>query len=259
MPAFIPVSLAPVATFAIFAAKTQNEVGLALSSTRIFTTLSLLSLITQPLDLLFAYVPEILAAVACFSRIEDYLYKSGQHSALNRLGPGAKSPTSLRATTNASSLDSDSDEKTEKVLQDGLSIELRKATFGWSFDADPVLSSIDMRIPFGKLTMVTGPIAAGKSTLLKGILGETAVSKGNVEVSSRSISFCDQNPWLANETLQSNILGSNHFDAQWYAEVVRACALEKDICQFPEGDQVNVGGNGLSLSGGQKQRVVSPP
>lgn len=38
-------------------------------------------------------------------------------------------------------------------------------------------------------------------------------------------------------------------------EVIRACALEKDLKQFPDGDLSVVGDRGASLSGGQKARI----
>jgi ATP-binding cassette subfamily C (CFTR/MRP) protein 1 len=240
------VTLAPVVTFGIFSAKSQNEIGTALGSTRIFTTLSLLSLITQPLDLLFGYIPEILAAVACFSRIQNYLRQNSR--------PEAQKLKNLTARTSSSSSSSCNDEKT---LVNGEAIKLRNASFGWTSEAGPVLSSIDLSIPSAKLTMIIGPIASGKSTLLKGILGETPISEGSIQIFSQSVAFCDQTPWLINDTLRTNITGSAHFDATWYAAVVRACALEEDVARFPEGDQVVVGSNGMSLSGGQKQRVVS--
>lgn len=242
----MPVTLAPVVTFAIFSSKSQNEIGNALGSNRIFTTLSLLSLITQPLDLLFGYIPEILAAVACFSRIQNYLCQNAR--------PDAQKLSNSTNHRSSSSSSSSSDEKTPLI---GEAIKLRNATFGWTSEAGPVLSSVDLSIPAAKLTMIIGPIASGKSTLLKGILGETPISSGSIRVFSPSVAFCDQTPWLINDTLRTNITGSAHFNATWYATVVRACALEEDLARFPEGDQVVVGSNGMSLSGGQKQRVVS--
>ncbi|KAH8204385.1 hypothetical protein TruAng_001436 [Truncatella angustata] len=253
---FIPVTLAPVATFGIFAARSQTGVDSALGSTRIFTTLSLLSLITQPLDLLFAYIPEILAAVACFSRIQNYLY---QDKLLNTSGhhkSSAIKPSSSGVKSTGSSTVSESDERDEKTIAPKVAIKLEGATFGWGQQADSVLQSVNLTFGTGKLTMITGPIASGKSTLLKGILRETPICEGVVQLSSHSIAFCDQNPWLANETLRNNILGTGHFNASWYGQVIRACALEEDIARFSEGDQIIVGSNGLSLSGGQKQRVA---
>jgi len=82
--------------------------------------------------------------------------------------------------------------------------------------------------------------------------------KGFISVASaKSIAFCSQNPWLINKSIQQNILGQSLFDAPWYAEVVRACAVVEDFKTYPAGDRTPVGSRGITLSGGQKQRVVS--
>ncbi|KAK8001740.1 ABC transporter [Apiospora marii] len=276
---FLPVTLAPVLTFGVVAAQSHRGDGnTILGSNRIFTTLSLLALITQPLDLIFAFVPEILAAVACFQRIEDYLRQKPFSSSEGAIPTTSHETLSHKSSGEGSNAEGwGSHGHSEKPLPAGEAIRLQDAAFGWSKDAGPVLRSLNLHIPAGGLTMVIGPIASGKSTLLKGILGETPLRRGLVQLaacsgrrraqqtdnhtttpprSSSSVAFCDQKPWLANETLRANVIGFSHFDAAWYAAVIRACALEEDFQQFPEGDQIVVGSNGLSLSGGQKQRVA---
>ena len=61
-----------------------------------------------------------------------------------------------------------------------------------------------------------------------------------------------------NRNIRDNIIGHSHFDAVLYQKVVKACDLEKDFSQLPQGDGTVIGSKGLALSGGQKQRVVSP-
>lgn len=265
------------------AAQSHGDSNTLLGSNRIFTTLSLLALITQPLDLIFAYVPEILAGVACFTRIENYLRQKpdSSSSSAEQAAPTSQSPETLSHKSSGEGSNADgwggsNSEKQQPPLPAGDAVRLQDAAFGWSKDAGPVLPSLNLRVPSRCLTMVVGPIASGKSTLLKGILGETPLRRGVVQLAtnttnssstnddtnndntppSRSVAFCDQKPWLANETLRANVIGFSHFDAAWYATVIRACALEEDFQQFPEGDQIVIGSNGLSLSGGQKQRVV---
>lgn len=230
-----------------------------LDSNRIFTSLALLSLVTQPLNELFAHLPNILASIACFGRVQAFLLSpetsatsdvhspsptSESHGDASGRQESEKQPTAIIT----SSLDS----KTS-----GNAIEIRNAKFGWKADVDPALTNLALDIPHGKLTAIVGPVASGKSTLLKAILGETPVAEGTINRASDSIAFCDQIPWLTNETLRRNVTGFSHFEASWYSTVIRACALEDDIATFPDGDQVMVGSKGVTLSGGQKQRVVS--
>jgi ABC-type bacteriocin/lantibiotic exporter with double-glycine peptidase domain len=136
------------------------------------------------------------------------------------------------------------------------SIIVRNGTFGWSSSDEPVLKDISFSIKASRLTMVIGPVACGKSTLLKALLGETPSSEGFVYVSTIEVAFCDQTPWLINGSVQKNILGFSNFDGPFYSAVLHACGLEDDVATFPMGDQSLVGSKGITLSGGQKQRLV---
>jgi ABC-type bacteriocin/lantibiotic exporter with double-glycine peptidase domain len=130
-------------------------------------------------------------------------------------------------------------------------------TFGWDKEKEAVLKNINMRVPYGKFTMVVGPVGCGKSTLLKALLGEVSAMEGSVYVASLEIAFCDQTPWHMNGTVQSSILGVAEFDERWYTAVIRACALDEDLRRLPRGDQTWIGSKGIALSGGQSQRIVS--
>ncbi|KAK1624645.1 P-loop containing nucleoside triphosphate hydrolase protein [Colletotrichum phormii] len=221
---YAPGSISPVVTFGAYTAIAQKD-HTTLDSNRIFTSLALLALVTQPLNELFAHLPNIIASIACFGRESKKQPKFNETTILD-------------------------------PLVSGNAIEIRSAKFGWKADADPALTDLTLDIPHGKLTMIVGPVASGKSTLLKAILGETPVAEGTINRASDNIAFCDQVPWLTNETLRRNVTGFSHFEASWYSTVVRACALEEDIVTFPDGDQVMVGSKGVTLSGGQKQRVA---
>jgi ABC-type bacteriocin/lantibiotic exporter with double-glycine peptidase domain len=141
--------------------------------------------------------------------------------------------------------------------QNADAIIIRNGTFGWGASDDPVLRDISFSVKTSSLTMIIGPVACGKSTLLKALLGETPSSQGFVYVSTTEVAFCDQTPWLINGSVQKNILGFSNFDGPWYNAVVHACGLEPDLDTFPLRDQSLVGSKGITLSGGQKQRLVS--
>ena len=135
-------------------------------------------------------------------------------------------------------------------------ILVRNGTFGWSSSDKPVLRDISFSIKTSALAMIIGPVACGKSTLLKALLGETPSSQGFVYVSTTNVAFCDQTPWLINGSVQKNILGFSNFEGPWYNAVLHGCGVEEDLATFPMGDQSLVGSKGITLSGGQKQRLV---
>lgn len=55
--------------------------------------------------------------------------------------------------------------------------------------------------------------------------------------------------------MRSNILFGQSHDTKKYNEVVKVCALTKDLQQFNYGDKTFVGDRGAALSGGQRARI----
>jgi ABC-type transport system involved in cytochrome bd biosynthesis fused ATPase/permease subunit len=123
-------------------------------------------------------------------------------------------------------------------------------------DTVPIIDIDQWDIPRGKLSMVLGPVGCGKSLLLKALLGELDSFEGTVWVNSAGMAYCDQSPWIPNDTVRNIILGPCDWDEVWYRKVIKACALEQDIATWPEGENTTAGSQGISMSGGQKQRLV---
>ncbi|KAJ3217893.1 Multidrug resistance-associated protein 1, partial [Dinochytrium kinnereticum] len=116
------------------------------------------------------------------------------------------------------------------------------------------LIDITFEVERNLLTAIVGPVGSGKSSLLQAILGEMPKSKGSVDIFGR-IAYSPQQGWLLNTSLKENILFGAPLDQDRYERVLWACALDKDILQFPDGDQTEVGERGVTLSGGQAARV----
>lgn len=228
--AFTPLLLTPVITFAV----TSRH----LDTAKIFTSLSYLLLLSNPLTQLFQSIPQIIAAVTCLGRIGKFLETESRIDSRK-----------VRAAGDITCK--------EKTSYGDAAIVIRNGQFGWE-EGKFILSNINLTIPRSKLTTVVGPIASGKSTLCKVILGETPTADGDVVFTSRfsHIGFCDQTPFLINGSVKENIIGLSIFDSPWYNEVLEATALKQDLSTFPQGDQSMIGTNGMSLSGGQRQRVA---
>ncbi|KAM7216440.1 canalicular multispecific organic anion transporter 1 [Rhypophila decipiens] len=243
---YLPLCLSPVITFA-FAART-------LDITTIFTSISYIFLLANPLSQMFQMIPPFLAAITCFSRIQAFFEQDSRFD-YRQSGVMPKSSSagghSEQATTQKQ-LDSENPD-----TKGPAAIKIRGGHFGWQPEK-PNLSHVDLQIQTGRLTMVIGPVASGKSTLCKAILGEIPNSQGEVGLSSGpspTIGYCDQTPYLSNATIRENIIGFAPFDAERYNEVIEASMLQPDLAILPEGDNTKIGSSGISLSGGQKQRV----
>lgn len=268
--AFSPQLLAPVLSFGIFIAKGETD-GATLDATRIFTALSLILLLTTPLSQTLQSVPQLMGALGCIDRIQTFLLSEPRIDRRRSTIVGhdqQRSGTSVeckaknkpdeviglvtftgseKTITPQTSFEDQADGPSAIIVKDGI--------FGWTTEGKQVLNDINLSIPRSKMTMIIGPVASGKSTLLKALLGETLFSEGSVYISSTSVAFCDQTPWLTNATVQENIIGFSDFNAKWYETVVHACVLKNDFATFPNGDMTIVGSKGITLSGGQKQRV----
>lgn len=236
---YAPLALCPVMTFAV-TARTLNV-------STIFTSMSYLLLLADPLTYLFQNTPNLLAAFACLDRIQAFLEKDSRldfrHSKLDR------------STSEHDERQSESSNGRERA--DSM-ITISNGNFGW--EADKLsLKNINLDIPASHLTMVVGPVASGKSTLCKVLLGEVPISQAQVTMNSgfasRSVGYCDQTPYLSNASIRDNIVGFSSFNKLRYREVIKATMLEPDLSVLPRGDETTVGSNGITLSGGQKQRV----
>jgi ABC-type transport system involved in cytochrome bd biosynthesis fused ATPase/permease subunit len=146
------------------------------------------------------------------------------------------------------------------------------------------LKDINVLFPPGKLSVITGRTASGKTALLLALLGEmyTVPSFVSSDVSSSDErsktrihlpkrpwildpttrlhhcpSYAAQTPWLENISIKDNILFGSHYDEDRYQAVLECCALELDLATFEDGDETEIGERGITLSGGQKARYVS--
>ncbi|CAG8610854.1 10072_t:CDS:10, partial [Acaulospora colombiana] len=140
------------------------------------------------------------------------------------------------------------------------------------------LQDIDITFPEGRLTVVTGPTASGKTALLLAQLGEMTMLNAPAGSSTAEdprvilpkypyappdqygyracVSYAAQAPWLEHLTIRDNILFGEPFDSERYWTVIESCALKADLEMLEDGDLTEIGERGISLSGGQKARVA---
>ncbi|KAL1981958.1 hypothetical protein VTN96DRAFT_1970 [Rasamsonia emersonii] len=264
---------APIITFAAFVAISHNRGdNVALDTARVYTSLSIFALLTEPLASLVMSLSAFMGSVGCFNRIQTFLDKDVlvDNRAMSSLGGSeesllkneTKSEMGLNMSEKSSIITSDAEIlkqstlKKSNDLRSSDAITVYQADFGWDREKTPLLKSITVTVPESRLTMIVGPVGCGKSTLLKAILGEVPCMAGSVHLSSDRVAFCDQTPWHMNETIRNSIVTTSDFDEQWYATVIHACALEEDLRQLPRGDQTMIGSKGVALSTGQSQRVA---
>ena len=121
-------------------------------------------------------------------------------------------------------------------------------------EAEFLLQDINFFIAPESLTVITGPVGSGKSVLLSAIAGEVSEISGIVGCQG-TVVYVPQLPWIFSGKVRENILFGEPYDEAKYSRVIKACALTKDMEQFPDFDQTFVGEHGEVLSGGQRARV----
>jgi ABC-type multidrug transport system fused ATPase/permease subunit len=217
--------LPPLMSMAIFG--TQEAFG-SIETVLTFTVLSFFNTLRVPFAKLPKALRDVLDAFSCVERINEFLFEPELHPEL---------------------LESHWDD----VEPEG--IVFKNVSVSYGKDAKLVLSNINLDIAPGSLMMVAGPVASGKSNLLKSILGDLTVREGTCAV-SHSRAYVPQTPWTALGTVRDNIVFGKPFDEAHYRKVLHACALEPDLKLFKDGDQTWIGERGGNLSGGQKQRIA---
>jgi len=128
--------------------------------------------------------------------------------------------------------------------------------------SQPILEGIDLTMNSGSITICSGRVGTGKTTLARAIIGEVPSSSGSVSVSTKCIGLCTQVPWLPSTSVKEVILGGSSKsddNTQWYDIVIHACGLQIDLETFAEKGMTQIGSRGLNLSGGQRQRLVCSP
>jgi ATP-binding cassette subfamily C (CFTR/MRP) protein 1 len=235
-----------------------------LDVSKVYSSLSLFALLADPFLSLVMALMSFLGSVGSFVRIQTFLNKDSHEDCRNPrfrdshatlVESNVKNPSGVSSVL---TLSPDIPQSLKKISLPPWDILMFEgASFGWELSQDPILKDITLKFPVKGFSVLVGPSGCGKSTLLKALLGEVPCIGGTVELSSESVAYCDQTPWHMNGSIRDSIIALSVFDSNWYASVIRACALEEDLAQFPKRDQAVIGSRGVALSGGQSQRIVS--
>lgn len=211
-----------------------------------FTTITIFSQIETTLAVIPEVVTEGLEAWVSLKRIDNFL----------------KAP----------------EKRKDDYLHQGSLITFWNASIAWPSDnPEPdrfVLRDINIRFPKGKLSVISGQTGSGKSLLLAAIVGEADKVAGRIEVPlplssmdrheanksdwiiDSAVAFVAQICFIENASIRDNIIFGLPYDSGRYKQVLAACALRKDLDLLEDGDDTDIGANGINLSGGQKWRLA---
>ena len=151
----------------------------------------------------------------------------------------------------------------------GLNRDISLNNIGYLVDDREILSLVDMKLPRGALTLLTGQSGSGKSTIADTICGLREPDFGEVCIDGiplknisqkswrQSIGYVPQDPIMLNASIADNVslLDDTVGEDKLEAALRRAGAWEFVSC-LPEGLKTSVGSGGQRFSGGQRQRLA---
>ena len=158
------------------------------------------------------------------------------------------------------------------VFEDAPEINLSDVSFSYPDSDELVLKDFSCKFPSGSLTAVMGLTGAGKSTLMRIVMGLLSPTKGTVEISgekggkqqTESISaktrenfmYVPQGNTLLSGTIRENLkLVDPDADDDLLKEVLNR-AEAGFVLDLPEGMDTRCGEDGSGLSEGQCQRIA---
>ncbi|HEX9018266.1 MAG TPA: ABC transporter ATP-binding protein [Anaerolineaceae bacterium] len=147
-------------------------------------------------------------------------------------------------------------------------LDARGLTFHYP-NSENGISSANLSLRRGTLTVITGRVGSGKTTLLRVLMGLLPKESGEIYwndsvvqdpgaffVPPRS-AYTPQVPRLFSSTVRNNILlGLNRTDRD-ILQAARLAVLENDLEGLENGLDTMVGPRGVKLSGGQAQRTAA--
>lgn len=237
----------------IYLAKGELTVSVA------FTSLTLFSMIRQPMAILPIYLVQLSTVYVSVKRVQDFLQEDEVPDWVSSL----KAPAAPKEVDPSVAIE-------KATFRWHSAVEKKEATAATSQDDEDVfeLADVDVEFPVGKLSLIIGPTGAGKTAMLLALLGEMDCRQGKVRLPKyrsqvvdadtglrNSVAYCSQSPWLQHQSLKNNILFGEPFNSERYQAVLEACALLPDLDALDDGDETEIGERGLSLSGGQKARI----
>jgi ATP-binding cassette subfamily B protein len=187
------------------------------------------------------FVAELQSALAGSSRVFDLLNQ-----------PLEKQAIVLNGNTN---------------MENSSMIALNNVNFSYE-DKNHLLYNFNMVVPKGKVVALVGSSGAGKSTIIKLLMGFYPINSGDIIMDDKSINqytlkelrgliaYVPQDAYLFNGTIEENIrYGRVNASKEEIIEAAKKANAHKFIMNLPKGYDTNVVESGANLSGGQKQCI----
>lgn len=148
-------------------------------------------------------------------------------------------------------------------------LEVAHLSFRYA-DGEPwILKDCCFTVEDGESVAIVGASGAGKTTLVKLLLGLLCASSGSIIIDGRDVrrigarhyrswfgAVMQDDQLFAGSVADNIAFGEDGYDLQRVKDAARLAAVHEDIAAMPMGYHSLIGDMGTVLSGGQKQRVI---
>ena len=153
----------------------------------------------------------------------------------------------------------------ERTSEPFSSLSVRGLSYTYP-DSSNGISNVDLDVAPGEFVVVTGKIGAGKTTLIRAVLGLLPASTGTIMWNGKAqgepersmvpprSAYTPQVPKLFSMSLQDNLVLGEDITPHTLDESIYIATMRHDIDLMPDGLETMVGPRGVRLSGGQIQR-----
>lgn len=132
----------------------------------------------------------------------------------------------------------------------------------------PVLSNINFALQPGQVMAIVGPSGAGKTSLVRLLIGVWAPARGHVRLDGVDVAqwnhdelgpfmgYVPQEVGFFEGTVAENIARLGDIDSEKVVEACKLVDVHDAILALPKGYDTEIGDTGHALSGGMKQRLA---
>ncbi len=143
-------------------------------------------------------------------------------------------------------------------------ILVNDVSFAYPDSQNKVLDHFSCRFPAGELSVICGPTGAGKSTLIRLILGLLKPDEGSIEIEGNpagsslrsNFMYIPQGNSLLSGTIRTNLQLASPHASQEDMFAALDTAMASFVKELPEGLDTICGESGSGLSEGQCQRIA---
>ncbi|MCS6891361.1 MAG: type I secretion system permease/ATPase [Rhodovarius sp.] len=146
-------------------------------------------------------------------------------------------------------------------------LSVERVSYAFPGQAVPMIKGVHFTLAPGESLAVIGPSAAGKTTLIRLLIGVLQPSSGHVRLDGadvflwpredfgRHVGYLPQDVELFDGTVARNIARMGDADPALVIEAAKLAGCHEMILRLPQGYDTEIGEGGTFLSGGQRQLI----